>query len=161
MMHTSEVHQFNDDDSDDLCGREDCRGTPDDPIHCFIRRVSGHHDGPCFGDKHKAAVARRRDTAAPWNALERRDEGNSFRDYLDGQSIHCGTGLLLQARLYREDDFGEWIQLLDRGLRVRYELAWPPGKPDRVVVLHTDVDGYDFTRIGEPWMRFRWPVRSA
>jgi hypothetical protein len=158
--HTSEVHQFDEGD-DDLCSRADCRGTLSDPIHCLIQRESGRHDGPCSGEKHAAAVARRRDTAERWSPLERRhNEFEDFRDYLDGQSIHCGTGLLLQARLFREDDFGEWTQRLDRGLRVRYELAWPPGKVDRVVVLHTQIDTYDFTRAAESWMGFRWPVRG-
>lgn len=156
-QHTSEVHQF-EEGEDDLCYRSDCRGLRDDPIHC---RIGTHHDGPCSGDKHKAAIERRRDSAQPWTAIERRHDFGDFRDYLDDQAIHCGTGLLLQARVYREDDFGEWIQLLDRGVRVRYELAWPPGNPERVIVLHTDIDGYDFTRAAEGWMRFRWPVRSA
>ncbi len=160
--HTSEMHQFKECDDDDLCNLNSCRGTREDPIHCPIGQ---HHDGPCYGREHSAAIERRRASAREWSAIERRDDGYDFRDYLNGEPVHCGAGLDMQAQTYISDNYGEFRILLPTGVSVRYELAWgtprgaPPGTQHKYPVLHTDVGGFDFTARAEPWMRFRWPAR--
>lgn len=115
----------------------------------------------CSDAEHCAAIVRRSAGAPKWNALERRRQHGDLRDYLDGKPISCGTGLELQAREYKEDDYGEYILYLPTGVPVRYELAWPPGADDRKVVLHGDLGGYEFTMIAGPWMRFRRPQRGG
>jgi len=95
-----------------------------------------------------------------WSKLELRREHGDERHYLDGRAIHCGTGLELQAIEHRSDDYGEYVAVLQRGRRVRYETAWRGQTPetlDRRVVLHVGVDGHEFTSRMEGWMRFRWP----
>ncbi len=111
----------------------------------------------CDDAAHRAALARRAAGAPSWSLLERRHEHDDFRDYLDGKPIHCGTGLELQAIEYRSDDYGEYIVKLPTGARVRYELAWPPGSPERRVMLHGSIGGHEFVAVHEQWMRFRWP----
>jgi hypothetical protein len=113
----------------------------------------------CADPEHRAALARRAAGAPSWGQLVREDEGaNGFRDYLDGEPIHCGAGLELQAIEYRSDDYGEYVLKLPTGVRVRYELDWPP-RGDRQVVLHAGIAGHEFTARHETWMRFRWPPR--
>lgn len=115
------------------------------------------HNGLCGDAEHRAALARRAAGAPSWSPLKRRREHGDFRDYLDGAPIHCGAGLELQSIEYRSDDYGEFTLKLATGVRVRYELAWPPGGADRQIVLHGSIGGHEFTTMAEAWMRFRWP----
>lgn len=73
-------------------------------------------------------------------AIELRDSGIDFRDYLDGKAIHNGDQLLLWAD-------GGWIC-------ARYEVA---SFHDRAVVLDS-VDGA--RRLDRASMRFRWPTKE-
>lgn len=95
--------------------------------------------------------------AAEWGKIERREEsGDHFRDYLEGEPIHCGAGLLMQS-IEWDDDGGGGTRRLDVGVRVRYEIEWKGGKHP---VLYADVGGRDFvTKLVPEWMRFRWPPR--
>lgn len=109
----------------------------------------------------KAAEVRRRARAGEWSELEVRDEGGGQRHYLDGQAIHCGAMIEIQALEYKSDDYGEYTVCLQRGRLVRYELAWPikPTSLDDRVVLYIEVDGHTFTAAGAG-KRYRWPRRE-
>ena len=96
-----------------------------------------------------------------WSKLElRRGGASGLRHYLDGEPVHCGTGLELQAVECRVDpDGNEYLAVLPRGQVVRYE-ASQDGKTISAV-LYAGVVGHTFSAALEPsWMRFRWPVRS-
>lgn len=83
------------------------------------------------------------------------DHSSCFRD---GEPIHCGAILDLQAIESLSDDYGEYHRPVQRGIRVRYELSFSAtGSLAKRVVLHTKVDGHEFTSRLEGWMRFRWP----
>jgi hypothetical protein len=107
-------------------------------------------------------------SAPEWLPIVSGEDGGGYRDFLDGEPIHCGTTLELQAREFVSipdrlrrsdaDDPLEGYRRLDRALSVRYELAWSHGNP--VPMLHAWISGYEFTRRLERWMRFRWPKRK-
>lgn len=65
------------------------------------RSLSDHdRNDTCFDPGHAKALEARRAGAAPWGALIRRGQGVAgYRDYLDGEPIHCHTGLELQSIL--------------------------------------------------------------
>lgn len=116
--------------------------------------LSEHGRNDCADPGHAKALETRRAGAPPWSALIRRDEGvNGWRHYLDGQPIHCGTGLELQSIEWKADDYGEFTVRQPAGVRVRYETSGDH------VVLYADIGGHEFTCGAEPWMRFRWPER--
>jgi len=127
-----------------------------------------HEDGDtdCSLDpRHGPALRLRRSGAPPWGRIETSKDGGGWRDFLDGDPIHCGSGLELQAREYRSDDYGEFTLALPTGVRVRYEVAWlrerpAEGPPWRAVLYHS-AGGHTFTTPLEPWMRFRWPKREG
>lgn len=117
-------------------------------------------DEPCVIGQPKtcpaalAASARLDALAGSWLPLTFKED----RHFLDGEPIHCGTALELQAIEYRYDDYGEYHAVLPRGIRVRYELDGPGSLAQRVV-LHVNVEGHEFTSRLLGWMRFRWPKR--
>lgn len=116
-------------------------------------------DGPCSDPEHQAALERRRASAPAWSLLERHERSGDFRDFLDGEPIHCGAGLQLQSRIWKSDDFGDFVLMLPTGIPVRYEVEWHAG--GKRPVIYVDAGGYEFTRpIELSWMRFRWPPRE-
>jgi hypothetical protein len=124
----------------------------------------GEHepDDHCDDPGHaKALLVRRQAKAASWSPIVLGQDRGGWRDFLDEQPIHCGSGLELQALEYRSDDYGEYTVALDRGALVRYEVEWyqaPPGARPHRVVLYSSVAGHSFTARHEAWMRFRWPA---
>lgn len=118
-----------------------------------------HDEKPCDNARHRRAIEARAGGAAPWSALERREEAGGWRDYLDGEPVHCGAVLELQSRRFEADDFGEYALAEGNGTRVRYELGWKDRV--RVVVLHAYVGGREFTSLADRYMRFRWPRRDG
>jgi hypothetical protein len=126
--------------------------------------MSDHLDGlPMCGDpSHREAVRLRRSGSPEWSPIVLGNDRGGMRDFLDGQPIHCGTTLELQAIEWKADDFGEFTLRTSTPVRVRYEVAWrwltgadKPTRPD--VVLHADIGGHGFTTDLRGWMRFRWP----
>lgn len=114
------------------------------------------HTLPCGDQRHQVALANRRAGAPEWSPIVRGNDGGGMRDFLDGQPIHCGTGLELQTIEYRSDDYGEYTVRLETAVHVRYEMAWGG---DRKAVLYTVVGGHVFHVDANDWMRFRWTVR--
>jgi hypothetical protein len=119
----------------------------------------------CEDRAHQAALARRAAGAPEWGGLTRTNymeaDGDGvmqvvdFRDHLEDVPISCGTGLLLQGREWRSDDFGEYLVLLPTGAPVHYEINW--GAQGKRAVVCADVVGHEFEKAIESWMRFRWP----
>lgn len=103
----------------------------------------------------RAASARLAALSGSWSVLTIKGD----RHFLDGEPIHCGTALELQAIEFRNDDYGEYHAVLQRGIRVRYELNGPGSLAQRVV-LHVTVDGHEFTSRLWGSMRFRWPAHT-
>jgi len=100
-------------------------------------------------------AARKRDKGTAWSSLELRRDGGGLRHYLDGEPVHCGRAVMLQAIEPCWDDYGEWSYALQQGKRVRYEASIQ----DREIraTLHAVVEGHEFIARLEKWMRFRWP----
>ena len=96
---------------------------------------------------------RAREGAGAWSELELRD-----RHYLDGEPVHCGQPLELQAVEERNDDCGTYSVPLQRGTVVRYEAEFVNSGEPRAY-LFVDVAGHLFSAAWAPWMRFRWPRR--
>jgi hypothetical protein len=118
--------------------------------------------GDCADDAHHAALRRRREAAAgKWSPIVRGQDEGGDRDFLDGQPIHCGTTLELQATEEKDDDYGSYTAYLDRGQAVRYELAWLPKAVLKAIDLYADVAGVSFMARHQPWMRFRWPQKGG
>jgi hypothetical protein len=99
-----------------------------------------------------------------WRELILRDDGD--RHYLAGEPIHCGEAIELQTIGHEYDRDGNAREVrYDRGVIVRYELAWlrwPEGEKPPLgarVRLHADVGGYEVALPLKPGMRFRWPER--
>lgn len=118
-----------------------------------------HDAGTCEVDaEHRAALDRRRDRGVKWSRIVRGRDAGGIRDFLDGRPIHCGTGLELQAVEVRYDDYGSWLIRLEKGARVRYEVAWQDDEAK--VILYAIVADYEFTAPLGEGMRFRWPGGS-
>ena len=102
---------------------------------------------------------RKRDKGQPWSALELRRDAGGLRHYLEGEAVHCGASVILQATETLYDDYGSWGRALPRGTRVRYEAAIQ----DREIraTLHANVDGHEFVARLDAGMRFRWPDAKA
>jgi hypothetical protein len=120
------------------------------------------HTGPCADPKHCEALKRRAAGAPKWHAIERRQDGGGYRDFLHGHDssgkavpIHCGETLELQAVEYKDDDFGEYMLYLDKGQFVRYEANL--SSAEGAITLYASIAGHQFRTRCEPWMRFRWP----
>ena len=112
------------------------------------------HTGPCSDPKHREALRRRAAGAPKWSPISRLTDDGGTRDFLDGQAIHCGDMLELQAVEWQADDFGEFVLPLEIGKRVRYECNLSGrGTP----VFYASLAGHEFTTRLEPYMRFRWP----
>jgi hypothetical protein len=117
--------------------------------------ISDHDSGTCRLDpRHDAALRRRRAGAPEWSPLVRGRDGGGRRDFLDGEPITCGSGLVLQGMRNEADDYGEFSLRTEEGFPVRYEVDARGG-----VVLYAGIGGHEFTTGLEPWMRFRRPVR--
>lgn len=96
-------------------------------------------------------------SAVEWQPILTGEDGGGAREFLDGKPIPCGTHIELQAREFAVNHNGdEGYRRLARGLLVRLEIAWSPRRP----MIHADIDGYEFARPIESWMRFRWPQRK-
>jgi hypothetical protein len=139
------------------------------------KQLEGAHDEcwpgePCKVDPracpHEEVRQRRAGLrGSEWGQLELRREGSGLRHYLDGEPVHCGAGLELQAIEYKSDDVGEFTTFLQRGRGVRYEASTlqvvsRDGRPQPSTLhaqLYTVVDGHSFVARAEAWMRFRWP----
>lgn len=102
-------------------------------------------------------------SAPEWSPIVYGEDGGGGRDFLDGEPIHCGAGLELQAReettVKNFDAEIEGYRRLATGVSVRYELKWFMGT--RVAMLHLYVGGHEFEqKLDRRWMRFRWPGRK-
>ncbi len=112
-------------------------------------------DCPKDPEHRKALEARRLARAGKWSgAIVRGRDAGGARDFLDGQPIHCGSTVVLQATESRDDDYGSFTVWLPTGVHVRYELEGAR------IVLYAEVAGVSFTKPHEEWMRFRWPARA-
>lgn len=120
----------------------------------FISDHMERGDTTCTDPDHAAAIARRREGAAPWGAILGGTDGGGKRDFLMGQPINCGRTLLLQSQEVRSDDYGDYSVLLETSTAVRYE------KDGDTIVLYTELGGHIATLAYNRWMRFRWPERS-
>lgn len=132
----------------------------DELEHMFFDH--GDDDTACLKDvRHTAALHRRHSGAPSWGELELKTDAGGWRHFLDGEAIHCGSGLDLQAIEYKSDDYGEFSLRLSTGVRVRYEVAWLRNRVDDVAVcpwravLYHSTGGHTFTAPLEAWMRFR------
>ena len=102
----------------------------------------------------------KRDRGTPWSALKLHHASNDMRHYLDGEPVHCGDALTLQAQTVRSDDSGEFTHYEPTGVVVRYEATMTADahRDGRLVAsLFATVGGHTFGARVEPWMRFRWP----
>ncbi len=97
----------------------------------------------------RATNARLAAKSGSWSALT----VNGDRHFLNGEPIHCGAALELQEIEFRCDDYGEYPAVLQRGIRVRYEV----NTGDRAVVLYMRVGGHEFASPLWNHLRFRWP----
>jgi hypothetical protein len=119
----------------------------------------GEDRPPCNNPEHRRpdylrAVARRAlGKVGGWGKLERGRDAGGVRDFVDGEPIHAGSGLVLQNIKEESDDYGEFSIFLQEGTRVRYESG---GKSP---TLYTMIGGHEFATAAAPWMRFRVPVR--
>lgn len=86
--------------------------------------------------------------------LNGRDQGGR-RDFLDGKPIHCGTVLELAAIV---TDAEGRTSFTGKAIAVRYEAQLYSDAGLRT--LHADVGGHEVVMRLEPWLYFRWPVKS-
>lgn len=128
---------------------------------------SFHDEGACHaGDPEhceRSLAYRKRQrakTEGAWSQLiARKEEPNGWRHYLDGEPVHCGEALELQAIQFKYDDYGEYHVHRPEGALVRYEANLNGDEPH--VTLYADVKGHSFATRGEPYMRFRWPKKNG
>ncbi len=127
----------------------------------FDPHADCQRDENCGDEDCPPAIAMRKRAAekvGAWSPIVLGEEGSGRRHYLDGEPVHCGTTLELQAVEDREDDYGEYSVPSQRAVVVRYEAELArPGSP---ATLHQHVGGHEFVTSLEPWMRFRWPRRK-
>ena len=114
---------------------------------------------PATCPAHAAAERRRQAMSGLWSPLEARRGDGDERHYLDGEPIHCGAMLELQAVEVAADDYGDYTVVQQRGLPVRYELAAARkgAALDKRGVLYADIGGHSFAAGIDEWWRFRWP----
>jgi hypothetical protein len=116
---------------------------------------------------HTAALQRRRGAVLlGWGPLQLGQDGGGWRHFLDGEPIHCGSGLELQAVTYQSGRLRGVHRQAGHGRArpVRDRVAAPRGAARRLpwrAVLYVDVGGHTFTAPAEAWMRFRWPAREG
>ena len=131
-----------------------CTVTSKDPhAFCWIGDCERGAPDEC----PKVAIDRKRDKGTPWHKLEVRREPGGLRHYLDGEPIHCGTCVELQAITHLSDDYGEYTYARQTGVSVRYEASqdgW-----EIKAVLYSDIGGYECRVMLYDPMRFRWPER--
>jgi hypothetical protein len=102
---------------------------------------------------------KKREVGGRWGELLVRTERGGLRHYLEGQPVHAGAGLVLQSVSFKQDDYGQYGCPLQIGTPVRYEASF--GGSSKVLwSLFTSLGGHEFSSVGEPWMRFRWPERK-
>jgi hypothetical protein len=98
------------------------------------------------------------DSKGRWGELILTNGTGGLRHYLDGQPVHAGVGFVLQDVSFKQDDYGQYGCPLQTGTPVRYEASF---RSDKVLwSLFTSLGGHEFSSVGEPWMRFRWPERK-
>lgn len=128
----------------------------DPHVECSI------HDGDnCGAADCPPAIALRARAAqkqGAWSRLELRRDGGGHRHYLDGEPVHCGEQLELQATADRSDDYGEYEVPLPEGVTVRYEASLHDDEVS--VTLHKYVGNHEFVTRMHAGMRFRWPGRT-
>jgi len=106
----------------------------------------------------REALAGRSAGAREWGQIRDGNDGGGWRQYLDGEPIHCGAVLELQELECRSDDYGEYTVRKATGIVVCYEVAWVHGA--RVGMLHLPIGGHEFSKPIDSWMRFRWARRT-
>lgn len=122
------------------------------------------HEEKCERWKAHKRATEAAERAAGWHRLKRKDNSGGYRDQLDGQPVHCGAGLELQAVEYVVDKVtgNETRRAAGKTIPVRYEIADRldgQGKWTRVAKLHADVGGHEFSADAEGLL-LRWPVRK-
>lgn len=99
-------------------------------------------------------------TATRGSPLVLGDDGGGWRQYLDGNPIHCGSTLELAEKEWRGNGDDEAFVFTGRFFTVRYEVAWrtsSEGRTERVPMMHKSVAGYAFAAPIEDHHHFRWP----
>jgi hypothetical protein len=99
-------------------------------------------------------LRRQRDKQGAWGQLIVKKEPGGLRHYLDGKPVRCGSGLVLQHRGTKTDDYGEYSVPLQQGTAVRYEAS--QDSKELEATLYVLVGENEFTASLQPWMRFRW-----
>lgn len=122
------------------------------------------HEATCFRRMWREAEELAAEAAEGWHKLKPTGDAGGYRDFVDGQPVHCGAALELRIVEYHYDRATERdvVRKLDKGTPVRYEIAHRQGKDGRVVrvpMLHASVGGHEFKAEANAAMRFRWPVR--
>lgn len=98
--------------------------------------------------------------SAPGSPLVLGDGGGGWRQYLDGNPIHCGATLELAEKEWRGTGDSETLVFTGRFVSVRYEVAWltsREGRTVRVPMMYKSVAGYNFSAPIEDHHCFRWP----
>lgn len=96
--------------------------------------------------------------ALGWGALIlRRDDGDGWRHYLNGEPVHCGSGLLLA---HAGVDVPKLVPLQFMPVRYESPLATMPEGKEPPALLYLDVHGHEALIRAHSGMRFRWPHRS-
>ncbi len=115
-----------------------------------------HENGLCTDPDHAAAQRRRAAGASPWWPIVRGKDGGGLRDFLEGEPIYCGAGLLLQGVEDKDDDYGGYTLLTEVGVPVGYELD-----TYKNVFLQALLGGHSVEIKAQPGMRFRRPKRGG
>jgi hypothetical protein len=128
-----------------------------DECSVWDERCQAGDEATCPKAEPRKERARERAKAGPeWGKLiARREPLNGWRHYLDGEPVHCGSAIELQAVEDRYDDYGDYSVPRQTGAVVRYEANLHGAQPH--ATLHASVAGYEFVSRLEDWMRFRWP----
>lgn len=140
-------------DGDDKCGS--CNGTGKKRPRCAVCGEPALDGKATCGEwrcarEHSRELEQRRRRAVFGAKLEPRNEGMSgWRHYLQGEPIHCGTGL----ELYADDPLNP-----DAYIRGHYEANLSPSEREPVVWLCTNIGDM---RVNLHLAHFRWPGRSS
>lgn len=105
-----------------------------------------------------------------WGELVlKRDDGDGWRHFLNGDPVHCGSGLLLlhargmggEHNVVRVDKGGREDIRPDNVLRVRYESPLATsGLNEPPAFLYFDAHGHEAMARAHSGMRLRWPFRD-